>query len=109
MPVFYEFKLQVADRKDFERSKDLDEMGIKSDPNWVDIGCIIDLDKILSFHADDPGKVKIYLSSDDNMILSCSYEDLKEILRKHYGIYPEKSGNPHWTEGELEKIKKRIK
>lgn len=90
MPVFYEFKLQVTDRKDFERSKDLGEMGIKSEPDWVDIDCVINLDKIENFHADDPGKVKVYLSSDDSVILSCSYNDLKEILRKHYGVYPEK-------------------
>jgi hypothetical protein len=90
MPVFYEFKLQATDREDFERSKDLCDLGIKSDPQWVDIDCVINLDKIESFHEDIPGKIKIFLSSNDSMILSCNYEDLKEILRKHYGVYPEK-------------------
>lgn len=90
MPVFYEFKVQVAPSEEFKLSKDLNDMGIKSDPNWVDIDCIINLDKIESFHEDDPGKIKIFLSSLDSMILSCGYEDLKEILRRHYGVYPEK-------------------
>ena len=90
MPVFYEFKLQAAPREDFERSKGLEDLGIKSEPSWVDIDCVINLDKIESFHEDDPGKIKISLSSLDSMILSCSYEDMKEILRKHCGVYPEK-------------------
>ena len=90
MPVFYEFMLQVADRKDCERSEELSDLGIKSEPDWVDINCIINLDRIESFHQDEPGKVKVFLSSEDSVILSCCYDDLKEILRKHYGGYPEK-------------------
>lgn len=91
MPVFYEFKISVADRDEIESSEKLDEMGIKVEPDWRDENCVVNLDKIHGFYPynKDGDETKI-LFREDSMIVFCKYEDFKAIIRKHYGVYPEK-------------------
>lgn len=108
MAVFYEFKISVADKDDIKSSEKLDEMGIKVEPEWRDSLCMINLDEVEGFYPYNKTETKV-LFRNDNVIVFCKYEDLKEIFRKHYGVYPEEPGNPHWTENEVKKIKERTK
>ncbi len=89
MPIFYEFKISVADKDDFERSDNLKEMGIKSEPEWEDISCVINLDQVSSFQKDEENTTKIFFNN-DRLIVNCKYEDVKKVFQKYYGIYPEK-------------------
>ena len=88
MPVFYEFKISVADKDDIRRSKNLEDMGVKVEPEWRDSLCVINLDTIEGFHPYNNTETKM-LFRNDSVIVFCKYEDVKEIFRKHYGVYPE--------------------
>jgi hypothetical protein len=89
MPVFYEFKISVADREDIKRSDDLADMGVKSEPEWRDSLCVINLDKIEGFHPYNDDETKM-LFRNDSVIVFCKYKDVKDIFQKHYGVYSEK-------------------
>lgn len=89
MAVFYEFKISVADKDDIKRSDDFADMGIESEPEWRDSLCVINLDTVYGFHPYNKDETKI-LFRKDSVAVFCKYEDVKEIFRKHYGVYPEK-------------------
>lgn len=89
MPVFYEFKISVADRDDIDRSDDLEDMGIDSEPDWEDANCTIDLEKIWAFYPDSKYQTKLFFGN-EKMIVHHKYEDVKEIFRKHCGVQLEK-------------------
>lgn len=84
MPIFYEFKIFVADKEEIDQATSI---GYNID--WESADCVIDLDKIWGFYPDTPDRTKL-LFGDDRIIVNCKYEDIKELMKKHYGIYPEK-------------------
>ena len=81
MPVFYEFKISVAEREDIESSEKLEEMGITVEADWEDALCVIDLDKVWAFYPDSPNQTKLFFGS-EKMIVHHKYEEVKEIIFK---------------------------
>lgn len=82
MPVFYEFKISVADRDDIDRSDDLGNMGIDSEPDWEDANCMVDLDKVWAFYPDSKYQTKLFFGN-EKMIVHHKYEEVKEIILKN--------------------------
>ena len=108
MPIFYEFRISVADKDEFEQSENLEDMGIKSEPEWEEINCVINLDQVSSFHENEDNTTKVFFKN-DRLIVNCRYEEVKEIFRKHYGVYPDGVSVAPWTDEEVETFKKRVK
>lgn len=108
MPVFYEFKISVADKDEIKSSEALEDMGVKIDPDWRDSLCVINLDTVYGFHPYNADETKI-LFRDDSVAVFCKYEDVKDIFRKHYRVHPDGVSVAPWTDEEVETFKKRVK